>query len=104
MPRTLEDCDLLPYESDADHLRQRREFRTNLALTAFVHLLVLLGFFLVAHFQPQSKVEPIVCLDGGLAAGGGTASPSASPEPEPEPDPIPEPPKPEPAPTPLPEP
>jgi TonB family protein len=104
MPRPLEDSDPLSYESDADHFRQRREFRTNLALTAFVHLLVLLGFFLVAHFQPQSKVEPILWLDGGLAGGGGAASPSTPPESEPEPDPIPEPPRPEPAPTPLPEP
>src|SRR4030095_589506 len=104
MPRPLEDSDLLPYESDADHLRQRREFRTNLALTAFVHLLVLLAFFLAAHFQTQSKVEPILWLDGGLAGGGGAASPSAPPDPEPEPDPIPDPPRPEPPPPPLPEP
>jgi TonB family protein len=104
MPRPLEHSNALLHASDADHLRQQREFRANLVLTAFVHLVGLLGFFLAAHFQPKSKVESILWLDGGLAGGGEPAPSSATPDPEPEPDPIPESHKPEPAPTPTPEP
>lgn len=97
-----------PRSGDVEHIRQQREFRTNLALTAFVHLVVLLGFFLAARFQPKPKVEQIMWLDGGLAGGGAPATsaplPAPEPDPEPEPEVIPDPPKPEPAPTPPPQP
>jgi TonB family protein len=106
MPRPLEQPSALPHAGDTDHLRQQREFRTSLALTAFVHLLLLLGLFLAARFQSKPKVEQIMWLDGGLAGGGGSAphSSPSDPEPEPESDPIPEPPKHEPAPKTRPEP
>lgn len=109
MRRPTEQTRALPHPGDLDALREQREFRTNLALTAFVHLIILLGFFIAARFQTKPKVEQIMWLDGGLAGGGGSPAqslppPAPEPEPEPEPEPIPEPPKPEPAPTPPPEP
>src|SRR5690349_21168714 len=102
MRRPIERIRVRPQGDDVEHVRQQREFRTNLALTVFVHLLALLAFFLAARFQPKPKVEQIMWLDGGLAGGGGSAPPAPAPEPEPEPEPIPDPPKPEPAPTPPP--
>jgi TonB family protein len=87
---------------DPEQERQQREFRTNLTLTAFVHLVVLLGFFMAARFQSKPKVEQIMWLDGGLA-GGGSAPAVSVPEPDPEPEPIQEPPKPQPTLPPAPE-
>lgn len=82
---------------ETELLRDRREFRTNVVLMAFVHLVLLLAFFIYGRLQPKPKVEQIVWLNGGEAGGRSAAElsapsiPEVQPEPEPEPEPEPPP-------------